>query len=434
MRQDTRLESGDKNNRKFQTLGRVQGHQRHGVGVFFEAVDIGNQRLLSQEFVQRLLIFHRVLQQAAQLLRIISPLDRLFGHLADVLKMQVVARLGGDFVEHRQQIAHLGHFLPASQHFGEGGELLLRRRAQRGRVVVIDMVERIGNAQTIAADPIQEGLQRLLADAARRHVDDALEADAVVGVMDQAQVGQQVLDLAPFVEAYPAHQRVGHSRVDEGLFHGAGLRVGAVHDGEVFIIQTAVTAQLPDALQHFAGFIALIKGFEYRRPLASTQLGMQGFGPTIAIAVDDGAGHIQDILRTAVILLEQDHRRLAIGLLETQYIAVVGAAKGVDGLIFVADHKDVVLRGGEEPHQLVLHLVGILKLIHQHIGEAILIVASQLGVVAHELHHVQQQVVEVHGIGVKQRLLISGVDLLDDFAEIVERPEFSRRYHLVLGA
>ena len=52
--------------------------------------------------------------------------------------------------------------------------------------------------------------QGLIADAARRHVDHPRQADLVGWVVHQAQVGDQVLDLAPAVEALGAHQAVGH--------------------------------------------------------------------------------------------------------------------------------------------------------------------------------------------------------------------------------
>ena len=55
-------------------------------------------------------------------------------------------------------------------------------------------------------------LQRLhdpLADAASRHVDDAAQADVVVRIHDQLEVGERVLDLLALVEADAADDLVG---------------------------------------------------------------------------------------------------------------------------------------------------------------------------------------------------------------------------------
>ena len=96
--------------------------------------------------------------------------------------MDIVARLRGDLIEHIQQVAMLRHLLPSRQHVGEAGEFFARRRGQRCGIIVENVIERIANGQAGARHPIEKGGQRLLADAARRHIDDALEADAIVGV------------------------------------------------------------------------------------------------------------------------------------------------------------------------------------------------------------------------------------------------------------
>ena len=77
-----------------------------------------------------------------------------------------------------------------------------------------------------------ERLHHALADAARRHVDDAAQADVVVRVEDQPQVGERVLDFLALVEPDAADDLVGDAGPPQRVFDRARLGVGAVEDGD----------------------------------------------------------------------------------------------------------------------------------------------------------------------------------------------------------
>src|SRR5205823_13915724 len=51
-------------------------------------------------------------------------------------------------------------------------------------------------------------------------------------------------------------------------------------------------------------------------------------------------------------------------------LPIFGAAPTVDRLVLVAHHADVLMRSGQQPHQLVLHAVGVLILIDHQVDEA----------------------------------------------------------------
>ena len=70
--------------------------------------------------------------------------------------------------------------------------------------------------------PHEQAVDGLLADAALGDVDDAAEADGVVGVVDETEVGDYVLDLASFVEPGAADQAVGDAVAHEGTLPGLG--------------------------------------------------------------------------------------------------------------------------------------------------------------------------------------------------------------------
>ena len=75
-----------------------------------------------------------------------------------------------------------------------------------------------------------ERLHHALADAAGRHVDHPPQADVVVRVQDELEVGQRVLDLLALVEPDAADDLVGNAGAAEGVFERSRLRVGAVED------------------------------------------------------------------------------------------------------------------------------------------------------------------------------------------------------------
>src|SRR5215470_11176468 len=72
-----------------------------------------------------------------------------------------------------------------------------------------------------------------LADAARGHVDDALEGEVGGGVDEEAQVLGDVLHLAPLEEGDAADDAVGEPPRPHQLLDDPRLSMGAVQDGEV---------------------------------------------------------------------------------------------------------------------------------------------------------------------------------------------------------
>src|SRR3546814_7361433 len=67
------------------------------------------------------------------------------------------------------------------------------------------------------------------------------------------------------------------------------------------------------------------------------------------------------------------------------------SAKLVDRLIPVSHDADVAVGLGEEQDQLVLHRVGVLVLVDQHVLEAALVVLEQVWAALQELHGVAER-------------------------------------------
>ena len=161
--------------------------------------------------------------------------------------------------------------------------------------------------------------------AARRDVDDPLEADAVrVGAQDP-QVRQRVLDLAPGVEPRPADELVADAVAEERFLDRAGLGVHPVHDRDVagpepgvglVVVRAAgqgaaATAdQALDLAGDPLGLLLLVVGLEALDLDAAGVLRPELLVLARAVARDDRVGGVEDQLRRAVVLLELDDRRL----------------------------------------------------------------------------------------------------------------------------
>ena len=52
-----------------------------------------------------------------------------------------------------------------------------------------------------------------------------------------------------------------------------------------------------------------------------------------------------------------------------QYVFNLCAAPTVNGLIVVTNGKQVAMRGSEHFDNLILHFVGVLKLVHENVAE-----------------------------------------------------------------
>jgi len=97
-----------------------------------------------------------------------------------------------------------------------------------------------------------------LANKARRNVDDAQQADLIIGIHDHAQIRQHVLDLAPLVKPYRADQLVTDTARHQGVLQGSGLGIGAEHDGTVPQVAEALSHEPQHLLHHVLCFLALV--------------------------------------------------------------------------------------------------------------------------------------------------------------------------------
>ena len=108
--------------------------------------------------------------------------------------------------------------------------------------------------------PGPQDVERLRAETAtQRHVvDDPGQADLVGRVVQEAEDGQDVLDLLAVVEADAADDPVGDVADPKRLLQDAALRRRPVHDRDVVAIQPLAASQAPDLADDELRLVVLV--------------------------------------------------------------------------------------------------------------------------------------------------------------------------------
>ena len=145
--------------------------------------------------------------------------------------------------------------------------------------------------------------------------------------------------------------------------------------------------------------------------LARIALGPQRLAEAALVRRDQARGRAEDGGRGAVIALEADHLRAGKIALEAQDVLHLRAAPAIDRLVVVADHADIAGRAREQLEPQILHDVGVLILVHQHVFEAVAIVGEDFRLRAQDGQRVEQQIAEVRGVQRFQPLLILAIEL-----------------------
>ncbi len=79
-----------------------------------------------------------------------------------------------------------------------------------------------------------------------------------------------------------------------------------------------------------------------------------------------------------IILLKQDRACVWEVLLKALHVAPVRAAPGINGLIWIANTKDILVMRCKMSHQRILREVRILEFIHQYTSKSTALLAISL--------------------------------------------------------
>ena len=214
----------------------------------------------------------------------------------------------------------------------------LRKGGQRGAGLAGKLRNRRAQAGLRRPGRVLQQLQAARADAAGGEIDHPGEGGVVVGIGDQAQIGQRVLDFGALEKAQPAIHPIRQAGAEQRVLKRARLRVAAIEQRNLGAGMT-IAGQRADFLDNEARLVAIGPGFMHANRLATAGFGPQVLAQPRGIVLDDGIGGVEDIAVRAVVLLQPDQVRHFELALEIAHVADVGAAKAVDGLVVVADGK-----------------------------------------------------------------------------------------------
>ncbi len=215
-------------------------------------------------------------------------------------------------------------------------------------------------------------------------VDDALEGLFVGWVDGKAEVGHEVLDLFALVERESTYDFIGQIQFAKCLLHGAGLGVGPVEYGKVTVLEFLVVFLLKDGGCHEPSLLVVGGGFDQFDQVSLGVGGPYHLFELGLVLVNDGVGRFHDGLGGAVVLLQLHYKQVRIVFLEIQDVLNIRTAKGINTLGIVTHHADVLVYCCQFFGDQVLGNVGILKLVHHDVFEALLVLVEYFEVIAEE--------------------------------------------------
>ena len=250
-----------------------------------------------------------------------------------------------------------------------------------------------------------------IADTTSRIVDNALESLLVIGIGDQTEIGDDVLDFLALIETHTAIDAIRNALFTKLLLEAAALRIGAIENGEVGILTSILTLDALDILAHDERLLLIAIGRLVEQLFAHGILAKHIFLNLILVALDETVGSIHDILRTTIVLLQLEEFGTLQLTLESEDIVNIGTTETIDALRVITHGAHTVLLLTELHHDFHLHVVGILVLIDENKVEAVGVFLSNLLMVTEQLERKHQQVIEIHGIGLLATLHINVINL-----------------------
>ena len=221
VRQNAVLHRDEVDDRKFEPLGGMKCHQGDAFRPGVPGIGVGDEGGRLQEAAQRIDLaaagpgsrgqrFVVLPGRRHELLDVGQPLEALLVVLRLVLELTTIARLlEHAFEQGRHARLPAGRLAERGVQPGEGrqlpGGLLGHAR---------DAIGRSGRGQPTAAvvfGPGGEPLERLPADAPRRHVHHPEKRLVVAGISQQPQPGHDVADLAALEELQATDELIGHA-------------------------------------------------------------------------------------------------------------------------------------------------------------------------------------------------------------------------------
>ena len=312
-RKNTFIHARQEDEREFQPLRTMDGHQGDAVVFPFIGVDIVYESDFFKEFRESAfrLLGDEVFRDRKQLAQIFLTALRL--RILALLQLCEILRICHDLLDQFENIHFRGRIQKIKDHRREIRKLALRSRR---KPTALDAHDALEHRHAAGIRIVQELLDRRPSDTALWCIDDAGQTDIILEIIDDLQISQHVADFRAVIEACPADHRIADAASDERFFDDTRLRIHAVEDCHIAIGAMLFHMLFLHRFDDETCFRMLIDRGVMLEMRTGIILCPQTLRRAIRIVLYHCICRVQDRLRRAVVLLELDELRLRIVLLE----------------------------------------------------------------------------------------------------------------------
>ena len=175
-------------------------------------------------------------------------------------------------------------------------------------------------------------------------------------------------------------------------FQIEGMEARAKQHGDV-PQRHALLAQFENFLTDKLRLHLLAAGLDELGTRARAFAGEQALVVAFFGALNDLVGQIQNRLGAAVVFFELDDTRAGEVFGKIHDVAKIGAAERINALRVVADHRDVVVRRGEQPDDFRLQVIGVLIFVDHDEAVSVGEPLAHFGVIGQQVAQPGQEIV-----------------------------------------
>ena len=237
-----------------------------------------------------------------------------------------------------------------------------------------------------------------IAESPRRHVRNAQQADVVVRVDEDLQIGEKIADFRPVKETLATNQMVTDAGRAKRGFKRTRLHIRPEQNGVVQPGDPVCAARKFNLFDQVARFIIVIGVGAQNNLVTPAFARPELFGAAAHIVFDDGVGGIKDDVCRAVILFELDDFHLREMFFQVEQVADFSTAPAVNTLVVVAHHAEIPVLGGEGMNELELCGVGVLIFVRHHVTIFGAARFEHVRMFVEQPQREQDEIVEVHGV------------------------------------
>ena len=208
-----------------------------------------------------------------------------------------------------------------------------------------------------------------LADGTPRGVDDPLEGFIIVPDK-KGQIGDCVADFHALVEPDTAVQLIGNPRRHQCLFHKTRYKARAVEDSDVTVLPPLHDSQPTDFRRDPFAFFFLGFCMKMEHVGPSLRHGEQILGNPVFIICNQRIGTAQNMLRGAVVLIQQNGFGAGEGFVEVHEDGHIRPAPFVNVLVGIPYDEQIFVNRSQGLNQPKLPFGGVLKLVHLNVVQA----------------------------------------------------------------